>query len=360
MNGRTQGAAAEKYPLSTIKQAAAPCIALKIPVFIWGGVGTGKTSAVRQLCEEIGARMYGLNLSTMEPTDVGGHPHPVEFNGRKILDWIQSENHLPFVTPERTDEVCIVFADEIDRAFPQTQNPFMNLMWEREINGRKLVPSCSFICAGNGVTDSHTTPISKAMATRGVHFYVRTSSPEALESWDGWAADNEVPSWVRGFARYRQQLIIGDEVPFPELQLPSYRTLMIANRLIDFCGQVPWGDAVVEPLVFGSVGQVVGREMLAFRQMFANAPAADEIKNNPDSAPLPADIGVMWAIGRYLIDHAAPNGVPEKVEYTRSFARYVLRWPDEPAADWMRAASAKLPSLAGTQEYKRWEKTFRP
>jgi hypothetical protein len=195
------------------------------------------------------------------------------------------------------------------------------------------------------------------MATRGVHLYVETSTPRAIESWDTWAEDKGVAPWFRGFARYRQSLIVGAEPSYPELQRARFRTGVMAWELMEFCASVGWGGDVIEPLVFGSVGQVVGREMIAFNRMFEGCPTAEAIANDPGGVPLPRDIGVMWAVGRYLIDTAG-NGGTEKPALTRAFAKYVNRWNEEPAADWMRYASTRLPSLVATAEYAAWERTF--
>jgi hypothetical protein len=112
-------------------------------------------------------------------------------------------------------------------------------------------------------------------------------------------------------------------------------------------------------LVFGTVGQVTGREMLAFQSMFASTPTAEAIAADPAGCPLPQDVFVLWAVGKYLTDTAANGSRGEKSDWTRAFARYVLRWPEEAAAEWFRDASTRLPSLVGTTEYRQWELTFR-
>lgn len=353
-----KAAAAMSYPLSVIKMALPVCFALRIPVAIWGPPGSGKTQMAQQLARELEAKMYTLNLATMEPTDVGGHPYPIQRGDRTLLSWIHSDDAIPFVTPEREDELSILFADEFDRCPQQTQNPFMNLMWEREINGRKLCPSTMIVCAGNGTTDSGTTPITEAMATRCVHLYVNSSTPQALEGWDGWAQRQGVDPWMRAFARYRQNLIVGKDPTYTEIQRPNQRTAYNAYLITQFCKTVPWGREVLEPLVYGAVGQLSGREMIAFWKMSDAAPTAQEIVANPLTTPVPLDVGVLWALGRYLIDAAGNGGAGEKVKYTEAFATYALRWPEEARADWMRTASTKLPSLVGTKQFREWESHF--
>lgn len=361
MSIKIKAPAAVTYPLTTLKKAIILCLAACKPVYLWGGVGFGKTSLFHQIADELERKMFLINLGTMEPTDVGGHPYPIRFGTeafqRMILSWIHAEGLLPFITPEREDIPAILLADEVDRCPTQTQNAWMNLARERKINGHVLCPSVSVACTGNGTSDSGTTPITKAMATRGVHFYVQTSSPQALDSWDKWAEGRKLSQALRGFAKYRQSLVVGAEPTFTELQSANPRTLVDAWELMELCTTVPWGNEVVEPLVFGSVGQVTGREMIAFQRMFDGAPTAAQIMADPTSAPVPADVGVLWAVGRYLMDMAAGGNAGEDTKASTAFAEYILRWPEEAQADWMRTASTKLPTLVTTKAYKKWEKT---
>lgn len=344
--------------MSIVKKALAICTYVKQPVVMWSGTGSAKTSVTYQLAEETDSKLYLINLSTMEPTDVGGFLMPVEVKGRKIIEWLMAEDRLPFITPDRQDQRCIVFFDELDRCYQQTQNAAMTLFRERAINGRHLVPSCSIIGAANGISDTGTTPITKAFATRATHLFVATSSQAALASWDDWAERKNMPPWIRGFARYRQPIIVGPELSFPEIQRPNNRTLVDAWRLCEACDKVTWGSEAVEPCVYGTVGQEVGAEMLAFRRLFTSTPTPEAIHADAAGVAIPKDVGVLWAVGRYLIDCANNDG-KEKTDWTRSFARYVLRWPSEPANDWFRSASTRLPSLVSTKEYKTWEKTVK-
>lgn len=356
---KTKAPAAITYPMVVLKKAILLLLAAKKPIFLWGGVGLGKTSLFYQIAEELESRLYLINLGTMEPSDVGGHPYPMmrgTLNPRHVLTWIQSEDLLPFVNPDREDENSIVLFDEVDRCGQQTQNASMNLIRDRHINGHRLCPSVSVACTGNGLSDGGTTPITTAMATRGVHLYVQTSSPQALDSWDSWAEAKGLNPALRGFARYRQSLVVGPEPTFTELQRPTPRTLVDAWEMMELCATVPWGREVIEPLVYGAVGQVTGREMIAFQTMFAGAPTAAQIVADPTSTPVPNDVGVLWALGRYLCDAAANGGAGEKTTWTAAFAEYALRWPEETQADWMRTSSTKLPSLVGTKAFKKWEK----
>ncbi|MEM2174801.1 MAG: hypothetical protein QXI58_04175, partial [Candidatus Micrarchaeia archaeon] len=45
-----------------------------LPIFIWGGPGLGKSSIVRQVCEEKGIGFVDIRLSYRDPVDLRGIP----------------------------------------------------------------------------------------------------------------------------------------------------------------------------------------------------------------------------------------------------------------------------------------------
>jgi MoxR-like ATPase len=55
-----------------------------------GGPGVGKTQIVQQLAAEIGARLFDLRLTTIEPQDLRGLPY-YDHDTRKTL-WYRPED----------------------------------------------------------------------------------------------------------------------------------------------------------------------------------------------------------------------------------------------------------------------------
>jgi hypothetical protein len=348
------------YPLITIKKAVLACIACKIPVAVWGGVGIGKSSLINQIARDLKRTMYDLRLSDKEPSDLGGIPYPItgEDGATRHVEWLIASGRIPFRTPGRKDEDCILFMDEIDRTETATQNVALQLLLDRCVNGHQLVEGCSIVAAGNGTSDSGTTPLTSAAAGRMVHLYVDTASRAAVESWDKWAERNGVSPWMRGFASYRQSHFMGEAAEFVEMQAPHPRAQNMADRLIQFCDGVEWGESVIEPLVFGAVGQVAGREALAFRKLFLSCPTPEQIEADPRNTAIPSEFGVCWALGAHLINIAANDG-NEKKHLTKAFATYANRFPEEQRGFFYQAASVRCQSIVNTPEYKAWEKAFR-
>jgi MoxR-like ATPase len=57
-----------------LKDALMPLIDAKIPTFIWGSPGVGKSSLVQQIANEKKMDFIDLRLSLLDPTDLRGIP----------------------------------------------------------------------------------------------------------------------------------------------------------------------------------------------------------------------------------------------------------------------------------------------
>jgi len=346
------------FPLTVIKKAVAACMAANIPCVIWGGTGIGKSSLIKQLADELAHKLRDVRLSDKEPSDLGGIPFPEGKEGKRRVTWLPN-GLLPFKGMGDDTEECILFLDEIDRCDKPTQNVALQILLDRSVNGSSLVDNCRIVAAGNGMADTGTTPLTEAAATRMIHFYVDTTSDKALDSWVRWAGRSKVDPALQGYALFRQQTFMGKETKFVELQRANPRTFDWAMQLVNICDTLEYGPEIIEPLVFGAVGCVPGREFLGYRRLFQQCPPPAVILADPLTAPIPDDLGLCFALGQQLTALASANMTVEDPAMTKQFCKYFNRFPDAQKAHWFRTASEYLPTLVGLPEYKTWEATFR-
>jgi hypothetical protein len=360
---------AKTYGLGVIKQAIAVCIHCKRPAIIWGGVGVGKSSLVALLASELEIDLWDLRLSDKEPSDLGGIPFPVKGEDGSHRVTYLTNSLIPFLGTRLPngetvgeDYVGILFIDEMDRADKSVENVALQLLLDRQVNGHRLPAGVSVIAAGNGMSDNGTSVISDAAATRLVHFYVDTQSAEALDSWLDWAQANGIDPALRGFAKYRQPIFAGSDTSFIELQKPTPRTSTWAAELARTCEALPFGHRVLEPLVYGAVGQLAGREMIAFFKLFQSCPTLEQIVANPKQVMVPTGtdaFGLLFALGQHLINANTREGQEDDTTRTAAFATYANRWPEEQTAHFFKSASRTLTSIVHTPEYRAWEKSSR-
>lgn len=110
-----------------------------LKVLISGLHGTGKTTMIKQACENLGYTLKYYNCSTLDAfTDLIGLPVP------------NHETHTTdYYRPRAIDEAEVVFMDEVNRADPRTLNAIFELVQFGTINGEKLPKLRCVIAAMN-------------------------------------------------------------------------------------------------------------------------------------------------------------------------------------------------------------------
>ena len=93
--------------------AAQSCGGLTVSWMLHGRPGVGKTELVQTLANRIGAELYDLRLTTIEPQDLRGLPL-FDHDAKKTV-WNRPED-LP-----DTDAPAILFLDELTAAAPALQ-----------------------------------------------------------------------------------------------------------------------------------------------------------------------------------------------------------------------------------------------
>ena len=126
---------------SQVLRCLAVLWAAGIPTALIGGVGTGKTSTVHQFVELLRKQsgkktvnLWTLILSYLSPEEIGGVPAPNRESGH--LDY-----YMPGFLPFDCSDSGVIFGDEFDRATPEVQNAFLQVLLGKEFHGHTLSPS---------------------------------------------------------------------------------------------------------------------------------------------------------------------------------------------------------------------------
>ncbi len=139
---------------------------------LWGPPGIGKSSIIRQLCEELKVHFIDIRLAQRDPVDLRGVPEIV--NGQTVF-------RIPAELPR--DGKGIILFDEISACDPSVQVAAYELILDRRLGQDYQVPPGYYIvAAGNRREDkSVSRPMSAALSNRFMHLELEPDVKSVLD-----------------------------------------------------------------------------------------------------------------------------------------------------------------------------------
>jgi len=269
--------------LATLLRAAFPA---RLPVLIVGQPGIAKTSIVRQVAAELGADLILSTPSTEDPTEPKGFPWA---NGKDDQAHFKPFGNLAKALA--ATKLTIWFLDDFGQAPPSTQSGYMPLLQGRTAEGEKLPECVVFVAATNRRTDRAGVggllePVKSRFAT------IVELVPD-LDEWCQWALQQpHIPPELIAYHRFKGGEALCEFTPSADLvNCPLPRTWENAGRVLAL--NLP--QAVEAAVLAGTVGEGRATEFLGFRTMFQQLPSIDGILLNPDQAPIPENLGALYA-----------------------------------------------------------------
>ncbi len=242
---------------------------LTVSYMLHGRPGVGKTQIVQQLSDTIGARLFDLRLTTIDPQDLRGLPY-YDHEAKRTV-WYRPED-LPEEGP------AVLFLDELTAASPYLQPTVYGLLQERRVGRHQLPDTVFIVAAGNAVEDGAIAyEMGTALSDRLIHVTVRASADDWIENF---AVPRRLHPAVTAFIRTRPDLLETTEASLERGQsiAATPRSWERVSRIMD---SVP-DRRIRNIMVAGTVGEAVAADF---------ATVADEIAAT-------VQVGVMLAAPR--------------------------------------------------------------
>lgn len=275
------------------------CIKAGVVPMVRSSPGIGKSSIIKSIAKEYNLHLIDHRLSTSTPEDLTGLPRFVddraEFVPFKGLFPIESDA-IPLNENGQPYDGWILFLDEFNHASKAVQSACYKLILDRMIGQYKLHPNVVIVCAGNLDSDrAFVNAQSTAMQSRMAHLEMEVSFP----IWfDDVAMKESYDSRLTAFLSWKPRYLMDFRPDHLEQTFCAPRTWEFVNRLI----KNEEIDDEFAQLLAGVITSGVAVEFVQFTKIFNNVVKLEDILKNPNSCPVPEDIGLSWATVSMMID----------------------------------------------------------
>jgi hypothetical protein len=322
---------------SSLKKSLIAMIDSKIPVFVWGSPGVGKSSLIRQIASDKSMEFIDLRLSLLDPTDLRGIPFFDTAN--KSAVWAKPE----FLPDSNTQAYGILFLDEINSAPPTIQAAAYQLILDRKIGEYTLPTNYAIVAAGNyesdrGVTYRMPTPL----ANRFVHLDFDLDFTE----WKSWAYESKIDARIISFLSYKPQNLFTFDAKAKEKSFATPRSWSFVNDILNSNLQIE----LLKDVIGGAVGIESSDEFMNFCKVIDKLPNIEEIIN-AKSNEVPQNNSVLYALCTGIVYSLKQNS---SVENVTNILNYSLSLPNEFSVMLIRDLQKEGIDVESSTSWKSW------
>lgn len=245
------------------KRAISHLIKRKVPIFLWGPPGIGKSSIIAQIAKDANISCIDLRLSLLDPTDLRGIPF---FNTKEeSAIWAP-----PSFLPDGSEEQGILFLDELNTAAPMVQASAYQLILDRKIGEYTLPDGWAIVAAGNRESDRGVVfRMASPLANRFVHLEMTPS----VDDWNTWAKELNIETSIIAFISYRPDALFAFNTQNDEKSFATPRTWEYVNEILE---SKPDDDLLLT-MISGAIGEELAASFLAFRAVEEKLPDIEDI-----------------------------------------------------------------------------------
>lgn len=246
-----------------IKRSVEHLCERKVPIFLWGPPGIGKSSIISQIAREKGIACIDLRLSLLDPTDLRGIPFFDAANQTAI--WAPAS-----FLPDGSIKEGILFLDELNTAAPMVQASAYQLILDRKIGEYKLPDGWAIVAAGNRESDKGVVfRMAAPLANRFIHLDMEVN----VDDWRNWAISSNIDLSIISFISYRPDALFTFNTHSDSKAFATPRTWAYVNEILL---SIPEDDLLM-PLISGAIGEELAASFLGFKSVVKDLPEMNAI-----------------------------------------------------------------------------------
>ena len=287
-----------------LKESLSKLIEAKLPTFIWGSPGIGKSSIVKQIAKDKGLEFIDLRLSLLDPTDLKGIPFFDNKNNEAV--WA-----LPNFLPKDNKSCGILFLDEINTAPPSVQAAAYQLVLDRRVGDYELPDGWAIVAAGNKESDRGVVyRMPPPLANRFVHLDMEVN----FQDWKSWAYQNGIEPSIIAFLNYDNSKLFNFDPANNEKSFATPRSWEYVDRILK--SNLP-KESELE-ILSGAVGKEVALSFIGFKKVMHRLPNIDDILSGKE-VELEQDSQLLFALIAALVAKLK-NSSKEAIENSIKFS----------------------------------------
>jgi hypothetical protein len=213
----------------------------------------------------------------------------------------------------------------------------------RRVNGDVLPEDVTIIAMTNERT--HKAGVTGILEPVKSRFATIVKLVTDLDEWTQWAVQQSfMPPEMIAYLRFQPDSLHKFEPTADLTNGPSPRTWENAGRI----ASLNLRKNVEATALSGAVGEGEATKFLGFRDMYRQLPAIDGILLNPDTAPIPENLGALWAVATGLAAKTNESNFKRVAEYVQ---RMVNNARGDFGALVIRDAVRRTPAIQQTPDF---------
>ena len=256
----------------------------RVPTFLWGAPGIGKSSIVKQIAKDMEVAFIDLRLALMDPTDLKGIP------------FYDKESHTALWAPPAflpRDGEGILFLDELNAAAPSVQSSAYQLILDRKVGEYELPDGWAIVAAGNREGDRGVTYRMPApLANRFVHFELEVD----VNDWRDWAYKSALDERIIAYISYKNEHLFTFEAKSDAKSFATPRSWEYVGNIL----KSSLSSELLLETLSGTVGKDVAVSFLSFIRVMDRLPDVENILNATDAEYSDA-LDVLYALSAGLV-----------------------------------------------------------
>jgi len=310
----------------------------KVPTFLWGAPGIGKSSIVKAVAKEQGLEFIDLRLALMDPTDLKGIP------------FYDKESHTALWAPPaflpKSGE-GILFLDELNAAPPSVQSSAYQLILDRRVGEYKLPDGWAIVAAGNREGDRGVTyRMPSPLANRFVHFEMEVS----VDDWKDWAYKTQLNAAIIAYISYKNEHLFTFDTKSDTKSFATPRSWEYVDSILK--SNMP--KTLLLDSISGAVGSEVSVGFLSFYKVMDRLPNIQNILQNAEGE-YPQEVDVLYALSSGLVSGYLNAPSAQKLENLLS---YTLEMKSEFAVMIVQELQRNGETMENSSAFKAWVKKF--